>query len=141
MTGDVTLKSVAGTAEGNRAVLETTTSQTRKDRRRHRRFTLGMPVRLHAQGAMRPATIELSDVSFRGCRLGGFPALLAPEVDTRIAFGFVLPGRRIALARGRVVRQIDDAAGGGVGLAIERANVTFYEFLLTLAESEADLAA
>lgn len=102
---------------------------------------MGMPVRVRAQGSINAATIELCDLSFRGCRLGGFPALLAPEVDTRIAFGFVLPGRRIALAKARVVRHVDDAAGGGVGLAIERANVTFYEFLLTLAESEADLAA
>ncbi|HET6280797.1 MAG TPA: PilZ domain-containing protein [Polyangia bacterium] len=123
-------------------VLEAPTTQTgQRDRRRHRRFTLGVPVRLHAEGALRATTIELTDVSFRGCRLGGFPALLAPENDTRIAFGFVLPGRRIALAKGRVVRQVDEAAGGGVGLAIERANVTFYEFLVTLAESEAELAA
>jgi hypothetical protein len=122
-------------------VLEAPRTTAIKDRRRHRRFTLGVPVRLRTEGALRATTIELSDVSFRGCRLGGFPALLAPEIDTRVAFGFVLPGRRIALAKGRVVRQVDDAAGGGVGLAIERANATFYEFLVSLAESEPGLAA
>ena len=41
-----------------------------------------------------------------------------------------MPQRRIALARGRVVRQ----AGGSVGLIINRANDTFYEFVASLAE-------
>jgi hypothetical protein len=122
-------------------VLNTSEGQRPPERRRHRRFSLGMPVRLHTAGAVRAATIELADVSLRGCRLGAFPALLEPDVNSRVAFGFVLPGRRIALARGRVVRRIDEAQGGGVGLTIERANVAFYQFLLTLAESEAALAA
>jgi hypothetical protein len=39
------------------------------------------------------------------------------------------------------VRQIDNAQGGGIGLVIDRANVAFYEFLMTLAEGERSLAA
>jgi hypothetical protein len=85
--------------------------------------------------------IELSDVSFRGCRLRSLFSTGAPEMNTHVAFGFVMADRKIALAKGRVVRQIDEAQGGGIGLVIERANVTFYEFLMTLAEGEGSLAA
>jgi hypothetical protein len=65
----------------------------------------------------------------------------APAINSRVAFGFVMADRSIALARGRVVRRIDDVQGSGIGLAIDRANPTFYEFLRTLAESESGLAA
>jgi hypothetical protein len=85
--------------------------------------------------------IELSDVSFRGCRLRALSSGGAPELDTRVAFGFVMADRNIALAKGRVVRHIDEAQGGGIGLVIDRANVAFYEFLMTLAEGDRALAA
>jgi hypothetical protein len=85
--------------------------------------------------------IELSDVSFRGCRIRGLWNASAPAVNSRVAFGFVLADRNIALAKGRIVRQIADSQGGGVGMVIEKANVAFYEFLITLAENEASYAA
>lgn len=116
-------------------------SNDQPERRRHRRFTVGVPVRLREQGVAASTMIELSDVSFHGCRLRTLSDVGAPELDTRVAFGFVLPGQKIALARGRVVRQIDEAQGGGIGLVIERANLTFYEFLMTLAEGASGLAA
>ena len=53
-----------------------------------------------------------------------------------VDLGFVLPSRRIALAKGRVVRHIRDQRGNGVGLAIEHANAAFYEFMLALSENE-----
>jgi hypothetical protein len=87
------------------------------------------------------AMVELSDVSFRGCRLRALAAGAKLALNARVAFGFVMADRTIALAKGRVVRQIDDAHGAGIGLVIERANVSFYEFLMTLAESETALAA
>jgi hypothetical protein len=85
--------------------------------------------------------IELSDVSFRGCRIRSLWNGSSPPVNSRVAFGFVLADHNIALARGRIVRQIADAQGGGVGMVIERANVAFYEFLMTLAENGASFAA
>jgi hypothetical protein len=78
--------------------------------------------------------VELSDVSFRGCRLCTLSDARPFAVDTLVAIGFVLPQRKIALAKGRVVRRVDDAHGGSVGLIINRANETFYEFVATLAE-------
>ena len=113
----------------------------RNDRRRHRRFTVGVPVRMRAAGAPTATMIELSDVSFRGCRIRGLWNASAPPLNSRVAFGFVLPDRNIALAKGRIVRQIADSQGGGVGMVIEKANVAFYEFLMTLAENEASFAA
>jgi len=113
----------------------------RTERRRHRRFAVGVPVRLRTQGSTTSTMIELSDVSFRGCRLRALSSAGAPQMDAQIAFGFVMPDRNIALAKGRVVRQIDEALGGGIGIRIDRANVTFYEFLMTLAEGETGLAA
>ena len=98
-------------------------------------------MRLRTEGAPTAAMVELSDVSFRGCSLRALSGGPAPAVNARVAFGFVMADRTIALAKGRVVRRIDDAHGRGIGLAIEHANVTFYEFLMTLAESEPGLAA
>jgi hypothetical protein len=96
-----------------------------------------LPVRLQTDGDQGEATtIELADVSFRGCRLSAFSEARAPRVNARVAFGFVLPSRRIALAKGRVVRHIQDKQGNGVGLAIEHANAAFYEFMLALSENE-----
>ena len=111
------------------------------ERRRHRRFTVGVPVRLRTQGSATSAMIELSDVSFRGCRLRTLSDAGAPAINARVAFGFVMADRNIALAKGRVMRQVDEAQGGGIGLVIDRANVAFYEFLMTLAEGESSLAA
>jgi hypothetical protein len=93
------------------------------------------------QGSPVSTMIELSDVSFRGCRMRTLSDAGAPAINARVAFGFVLPDRNIALAKGRVVRRIDEAQGGGVGLVIDRANVAFYEFLMTLAEGAPSLAA
>jgi hypothetical protein len=85
--------------------------------------------------------VELSDVSFRGCRVCTLSDAAPPGLDARVAVGFVLPGSKVALLRGRVVRLVAEAHGGGVGVAIDRANVTFYEFLMTLAEGDRDLSA
>jgi hypothetical protein len=93
------------------------------------------------QGSTVSTMIELSDVSFHGCRLRTLTDAGAPALDARVAFGFVMPDRNIALAKCHVVRRIGDEQGGGIGLVIDRANVAFYEFLMTLAEGESSLAA
>jgi len=111
------------------------------DRRRHRRFSVGVPVRLRMKGSAMSTMIELSDVSFHGCRMRSLSNAGAPALNARVAFGFVLHNHNIALAKGHVVRRIEDSLGGGIGLVIDRANVAFYEFLITLAESETVLAA
>jgi len=89
---------------------------------------------------MASTMVELSDVSFRGCRLCTLADAAPPDIDALVAFGFVLPERQIALCRGRVVRRVEAAHGGGFGLIINRANATFYEFLMTLAETDRHLA-
>jgi hypothetical protein len=110
------------------------------ERRRHPRYKLGLPVRLQKEGSIEATTIELADVSVRGCRLSAFFSTdAAPAVDTRVALGFVLPNRRIALAKGRVVRHVDQARGGGVGLKFEHANAAFYEFIIELSEADAGI--
>lgn len=98
-------------------------------------------MRLRMKGSAMSTMVELSDVSFHGCRMRTLSNAGALALNARVAFGFVLPNRNIALAKGRVVRRIDESYGGGAGLIIDRANVAFYEFLITLAESETVLAA
>ena len=84
--------------------------------------------------------MELWDVSFRGCCLRMLDARLPPlPPETKVAFGFVLPERRMVLAKGKVVRQ--DFASGAFAVAIEQANVPFYQFLLELSEGHQGLAA
>jgi len=111
-----------------------------RENRRHRRYTLGLPVRVRIEGQSGAGTVELWDVSFRGCCmriLEPFLAPLAPE--TKVAFGFVLPERRMVLAKGRVVRHDTDT--GAFGVEIEQANVPFYQFLLELSENHQGIAA
>jgi hypothetical protein len=93
------------------------------------------------KGSPMSTMVELSDVSFHGCRMRTLSNAGSLALNARIAFGFVLPNRNIALAKGHIVRRIEDSYGSGVGMVIDRANVAFYEFLMTLAESETVLAA
>jgi hypothetical protein len=112
----------------------------RRENRRHRRFTLGLPVRVRIEGLEGAGTVELWDVSFRGCCLRVLEKDMPPlPPETKVAFGFVLPERRMVLAKGRVVRQ--DHATHAFAIAIEQANVPFYQFLLELSEGHQGLAA
>lgn len=91
------------------------------DRRRHLRVPMGMPVRVHFAGQDTPATVELRDISHGGCYFRG---VTAPPY-ARLAFGFVLPERRVCVARGRVLR-VD---GGGFAITIDSSNDVFRDFL------------
>lgn len=94
------------------------------DRRRHPRVPLGMPVRVHFAGHTMPVTVELRDISLGGCYFRG---AAAPR-SARLAFGFVLPERRVCVARGRVLR-VD---GDGFAITIDRSNTVFNQFLTDL---------
>jgi hypothetical protein len=102
------------------------------DRRRQRRWLLGLPVRLQMDGVPGARTVELRDVSFGGCfvRLdaGAGTGLLEQE----IAIGFVLPTREVALARGRVRRE---EPGHGFAVAFEATNPPFDRFVASLLEA------
>ena len=94
------------------------------DRRRHMRVPLGMPVRVHFAGHQMPVTVEMRDISHGGCYFRG----AAAPASARLAFGFVLPERRMCVARGRVLR-VD---GNGFAVEIDRSNETFTDFLTDL---------
>ena len=94
------------------------------DRRMHPRVPLGMPVRVHFSGHTMPVTVELRDISHGGCYFRG---AVAPRF-ARLAFGFVLPEKRVCVARGRVLR-VDD---NGFAITIDRSNESFIEFLTDL---------
>jgi hypothetical protein len=95
-----------------------------KDRRRHPRVPLGMPVRVHFAGRTVPVTVELRDISHGGCYFRGASA----PAFARLAFGFVLPERRVCVARGRVLR-VD---GGGFAITIDHSNDVFTNFVTDL---------
>lgn len=94
------------------------------DRRRHVRVPLGMPVRVHFAGQQKAVTVEMRDISHGGCYFRGATA----PTSARLAFGFVLPERRMCVARGRVLR-VD---GNGFAVEIDRSNETFTDFLTDL---------
>jgi hypothetical protein len=100
--------------------LESPTSE----RRRHTRTPVGLPVRVHFAGRELPVTAELGDLSQGGCYFRG----VAAPVDSKLAFGFVLPGRQVCVAGGQVLR-VD---GGGFAVAINRANSAFFDFLASV---------
>ena len=54
------------------------------DRRRHRRFSVGVPVRLRMKGSAMSTMIELSDVSFHGCRMRSLSNAGAPALNARV---------------------------------------------------------
>ena len=97
------------------------------DRRQYARVPLGMPVRVHFAGRTMPVTVELRDISHGGCYFRGASA----PPSAKLAFGFVLPERRMCVARGRVLRV--DRNGFAVG--IERSNETLTGFLTDLSGS------
>jgi len=101
------------------------------ERRRHRRFRLGVPVNLHIGGRANPVVVEIVDIGARGAR---FRAETPPlRVEEEAAFGFVSNGQdmqHICVTNGRVLRVGGD---GDFVLSVERANAAFHSFLESLA--------
>ena len=89
--------------------------------RRHIRTIVGLQARVHFEGHPLPLTVELQDVSPDGCFFRG---ATAPS-DAKLGVGFILPGSRVCLAIGKVVR----TDRRGFGVQILRANAAFGEFL------------
>ncbi len=94
------------------------------EKRRHRRFLLGLPVRVQANGLAAAITAELADVSQGGCLLKA-PGH-AISLGARVAFGFVMSEAQIVLASGQVVRLDGD---GGFALDLQEKNDEFRSFL------------
>lgn len=101
------------------------------ERRRRRRYTVEVPVRLHLQGDEEARDAQLRDVSATGCFLRHEEASFEVEPDRSIAFGFVLPTHELGLVRGRVVRA---TPGEGFAIVIDQANEGFDELLGALAQ-------
>jgi hypothetical protein len=101
------------------------------ERRRHRRFRLGVAVNLHIGGRANPVVVEIVDIGVRGARFRAQPPPL--RIEEEAAFGFVSTGpdvQHICVANGRVLRIGGD---GDFVLSVERANVAFHNFLAALA--------
>jgi PilZ domain len=109
-----------------------------RERRRRSRYFVGLPVRVHIDGMDQATLAELTDVSATGCYLSNQEISFLIALGDRVAFGFVLPSRRVGLVRGRVVRR---TPGQGLAVAIEQANEPFDELLGTLAQNRPRLAA
>jgi hypothetical protein len=105
-----------------------TQERVQEDRRRHARFRLGLPVKMHLDGDATPMTVELIDIGEQGVRFR-LPGD-SMQLDQRAAFGFVIPGQHVYVAHGRVVR-VDD--GGEFVLSLDQANHAFRNFLGSLA--------
>ncbi len=94
---------------------------------------MGLPVRVHFAGRTVPVTVELRDISLGGCYFTGVTA----PAETKLAFGFVLPERKVCVAGGQVLR-VDR---NGFAVTIDRSNQGFAEFLTGLSGTIAANAA
>jgi hypothetical protein len=102
-------------------------AQTNQERRRHARFTLGLPVGLRLARRPTPLMVELLDVSESGARFQTMGDEV--RVEDRATFGFVSPERPACHAEGRVVRV--DRSGQFV-LILDEANDDFVGFIRLL---------
>jgi hypothetical protein len=100
-----------------------------KDRRRHARFPLGLPVGVQIAGRPGPITVELLDLSATGGRFRCLGDRV--RVDETATVVFVLEDQRRCQAVGRVVRS---DASGEFALRLKNANDAFAAFVRCLAE-------
>jgi len=100
-----------------------------RDRRRHARFPLGLPVGVHIAGRPGPITVELLDLSATGGRFRCLGDRV--RVDEIATVAFFLDDQRRCQAEGRVVRS---DASGEFALRLKKANDAFAAFVRRLAE-------
>ena len=94
------------------------------DRRRNKRFLLGLPVKVQLEGYPESITVELVDVSANGGRFRG--AAGKASVNQGASVAFLLPGNCRCLAEGRIVRA---DASGEFALLLGAANAAFVGFV------------
>jgi hypothetical protein len=102
---------------------------TGKDRRRHARFPLGLPVGVQIVGRPGPITVELLDLSATGGRFRCLGDRV--RVDETATVAFVLEDQRRCQAEGRVVRA---DPSGEFALRLKTSNDAFVAFVRRLAE-------
>jgi hypothetical protein len=73
-----------------------------QNRRRHARFVLGLPVKLHVESRDPPITVEVVDLSEGGARLRAFACPV--RADQHATLRFLLPDQQTCVASGRVAR-------------------------------------
>jgi PilZ domain len=105
----------------------------RADRRRAKRFVLGLPVRARIAERAEPLFVELMDASASGSRFQVQGNVDSLHVDQDVAFGFVVDGWPNCQAKGRVVR-VEHT--GQFALALDDTNEAFDGFLRLLAARE-----
>lgn len=102
---------------------------TGKDRRRHTRFALGLPVGVQIAGRAEPITVELLDLSATGGRFRSLGDRV--PVDETATVVFLLDDQRRCMAEGRVVRS---DASGEFAVVLKKGNPAFAAFIRRLAE-------
>jgi hypothetical protein len=98
-----------------------------QNRRRHKRFPLGLPVELHVAGRAQPVIVEVVDVSAGGVRLRALES--AVKVAEQATLRFLLPGGKPCVAVGQVARVEKERE---IILILKRANPAFKSFLASL---------
>jgi hypothetical protein len=100
----------------------------RKNRRKHARVPVGLPVEVHIAGGKKPIIVELMDIAPGGIRFRS----LSDEVriGQRATFKFTVANHGDCAAEGTVLRI---QPGGVFIVALERANRVFRDFVLSLA--------
>jgi hypothetical protein len=106
-----------------------------EDRRRRRRYRVGLPVTVQSPGLGESLLAELTDVSGTGCFLRGAEVALYCRLGERLTFGFVTEGGESGMVTGRVVRRLPSE---GLGVAIEQWNQPFDDLLGDLADHDFD---
>lgn len=101
--------------------------ESTRDRRRHERFPLGLPVQVRLEEREPAMLVELLDLSKSGARFGALTGDV--HVADHVAFGFVVPDHPSCHAEGQVVR-VDHS--GQFVLALDAANDAFAGFIRLL---------
>ena len=113
----------------SKAVPTTRAAANGKDRRRHTRFPLGLPVGVHIAGRPAAITVELLDLSATGGRFRALGDKI--RLDDTATVAFVLDDQRRCQAEGQVVRA---DPSGEFAIRLKRANQAFASFIRQLAE-------
>ena len=104
------------------------TAEPARDRRRHERVAVGLPVEVHVDDCPETLTVELIDIAEGGARMRPL-STCDVTVNRRATFGFIVPGGGRCVAAGRVARV---QASGDFVVVLDRSNPAFLDFLSAL---------